>query len=332
MSPVKASYFIREYIDLAVAERFPQSRTLQLEHDEIVTVLFGEAEPSVLMPKLNALKQVFDRDTDYYVVTIAVSSRYEKPSQFQQAYGEVRGLVLQRSLQAATEIMTEKRPSSEHAPVSAQQEQTLYTHIREGNTRLTQELLTAIVEQIDKKGATAHQFQQLALRLIEMLGEWSSKQQLELADDFDLTAAHAIRQCFTKEELLAYLQRTSAEAAEQFESAKSRKDVPLEVVFHYMESQLAEDISLEQAAERLSWSSGYLSNYIKQKTGQTFSEHLQTLRMNRAMELLGSTNKPVKDIAASVGYYNVTSFNRLFKKTTGLSPGDYRKRVSLGVE
>ena len=61
------------------------------------------------------------------------------------------------------------------------------------------------------------------------------------------------------------------------------------------------------------------------KSGQTFQDLIKTERLKRAKNLLRGTNMSVENIAAEVGYENVENFNRLFKKTLGKTPLQYRK-------
>ena len=69
----------------------------------------------------------------------------------------------------------------------------------------------------------------------------------------------------------------------------------------------------------------YLSRIFRKKTGQTFSEYLQQARMERAREILSTTNLPTKEIAAMVGYPNVPYFRNLFKSLFGLTPLQFRQ-------
>jgi YesN/AraC family two-component response regulator len=73
-------------------------------------------------------------------------------------------------------------------------------------------------------------------------------------------------------------------------------------------------------------SPAYLSVYIKEKTGANFSDHLNEIRIRKAKELLIVTEMSIQDISLEVGYANITSFNRMFKKQIGMSPGEYRKQ------
>lgn len=82
--------------------------------------------------------------------------------------------------------------------------------------------------------------------------------------------------------------------------------------------------SLTEIAEDLSQSVYQLSRLIKEQTGQTFKELLQTKRLNQAVYLLTSTSLSVEDIITAVGYENTSYFHRLFKNKYGMTPKVYR--------
>ena len=66
-------------------------------------------------------------------------------------------------------------------------------------------------------------------------------------------------------------------------------------------------------------------------TGMTPIEYCRAVRIARARELLEFGNTPQKEIAQSLGYKDVPSFARVFRKATGLAPGAYRKSSSLNT-
>jgi transcriptional regulator GlxA family with amidase domain len=72
----------------------------------------------------------------------------------------------------------------------------------------------------------------------------------------------------------------------------------------------------------------FLRRFAK-ATGMTPIEYCRAVRIARARELLEGGNMPQKDIAQSLGYEDVASFARIFRKVTGLAPGAYRKRFGL---
>ncbi len=86
-------------------------------------------------------------------------------------------------------------------------------------------------------------------------------------------------------------------------------------------------VSLEDMSRQFNLSEPYISKYIKEKSGKTFVETVQHIRMKKARTLLKNGNMTVENIAYSVGYQNVEHFNRLFKKIFKMTPVQYRNGV-----
>lgn len=83
-------------------------------------------------------------------------------------------------------------------------------------------------------------------------------------------------------------------------------------------------VTLDMLSDSFHLSKPYLSKYIKEKAGTTFQEVVKKERMKKARALLRETNQTVENVAAEVGYENVEHFNRLFKKSYGMTPVQYR--------
>ncbi|GIQ63203.1 hypothetical protein PACILC2_17710 [Paenibacillus cisolokensis] len=97
---------------------------------------------------------------------------------------------------------------------------------------------------------------------------------------------------------------------------------------HYDDPQL----SLESVAKAVGVSSVYLSRLFKQELGTTFVALLTQIRISKAIQLLGSTNRSIADIAEAVGYESQHYFSTAFKKAVGVSPNRYRKGEAAGED
>ena len=64
---------------------------------------------------------------------------------------------------------------------------------------------------------------------------------------------------------------------------------------------------------------------FREATGTTIINYAQNLRVETAKRQLEKGKLPIDEIAVDVGYENVAFFRRLFKRSTGLSPGEYRR-------
>lgn len=87
------------------------------------------------------------------------------------------------------------------------------------------------------------------------------------------------------------------------------------------------DLSLEQIAIEFDFSISYLSRFIKEETGITFSTYVQEKRLNYIKNQLITTEEPIKDIVMSAGYYDVSNYTRKFKNIVGVTPGQFRKQM-----
>lgn len=72
--------------------------------------------------------------------------------------------------------------------------------------------------------------------------------------------------------------------------------------------------------------SSYFSRIFKEEEGITFVAYRTGLKMKRAADLIDNREKSIADIAEEAGYQDVSHFNRVFKKHTGMIPSDYRRR------
>lgn len=88
-------------------------------------------------------------------------------------------------------------------------------------------------------------------------------------------------------------------------------------------------LTIEALAQEVHYSPAYLSELFRQETGQTIGNFMLKVRMEKAMERLAATRDSIFQIAEDVGYAEQTHFTRLFKRYTGMTPLEYRKKVIL---
>ncbi len=93
----------------------------------------------------------------------------------------------------------------------------------------------------------------------------------------------------------------------------------------YMKQNLDSDIKLDSLALKSFMSKTYFSRLFKETTGMNFSDYIQQLRIDKACNLLKSTDMKIVDIAAESGFNDLKFFYKVFKKITGKTPGDFRK-------
>lgn len=98
----------------------------------------------------------------------------------------------------------------------------------------------------------------------------------------------------------------------------------------YAEENLSEHLSLASVAEVACISPAYLSSTFTRECGMSFVEFLHRLRVARAQELLARPDLSLVDVAEQSGLTDKSYLNRIFKRVTGQTPGDYRRQKLHG--
>ncbi len=92
----------------------------------------------------------------------------------------------------------------------------------------------------------------------------------------------------------------------------------------YIQQNYYKDIDMSLVSNLVSLSYSHFSKIFKDETGMNFSEYLQKVRMEKALEILSDPTNRIQDIAQSVGFSNPKHFTRAFKNYFGFSPSEYR--------
>ncbi len=109
----------------------------------------------------------------------------------------------------------------------------------------------------------------------------------------------------------------------QVQHDQSAKDDRLMTMINYIQANY-QTVTLEDMAAEFHLSAPYISKYIKDKSGKTFGEHVTQIRLKRAKTLLKHGSMTVENISYAIGYPNAEHFSRIFKKSFGMTPVQYR--------
>ena len=96
-------------------------------------------------------------------------------------------------------------------------------------------------------------------------------------------------------------------------------------IFVYAGDHYTESCTLSDLASGIGYDYSYLSKFFSEKIGTSFTEYVNSLRLDRARYLLSNTSMSILDISESCGYGSLRSFNRNFVRCVGVSPRDFRK-------
>lgn len=102
------------------------------------------------------------------------------------------------------------------------------------------------------------------------------------------------------------------------------RDPQVRRALNLMHERSAHPWTLEELAQQAGLSRTALAERFRRAMGDTPLNHLRVLRMQRAMRLLAETEHRLEVVAAEVGYQDAFSFSKVFKRTVGVSPKDFR--------
>ncbi|MBA9077220.1 MULTISPECIES: AraC family transcriptional regulator [Rufibacter] len=102
----------------------------------------------------------------------------------------------------------------------------------------------------------------------------------------------------------------------------------IEKAFEYMQSYYDKDVSLADVAKVVNMPEVSFSRFIKKRTGKTFVDSLNEIRLGHASRMLIDTTESISEISFKCGFNNLSYFNRIFKRKNGCTPKEFRLNYS----
>lgn len=99
----------------------------------------------------------------------------------------------------------------------------------------------------------------------------------------------------------------------------------IKLVYNYIQDNFESKIKVKDIAEMINMTEVSFSRFIKKRTGKTFIEYLNDLRIGYASRWLIENDLSISEIAYKSGFNNFSNFNRNFKNSRGCTPTEYRK-------
>jgi len=133
-----------------------------------------------------------------------------------------------------------------------------------------------------------------------------------------------IHRCETREELNNWIKNIVNWIAEYLRDKSGVTSRPVTMAKEFITRNFFDKtLSLHMVSSYVGISENHLSSIFTKQTGQTFTEYVTGLRIEKAKILLKETNLKVYEIAESIGFANAEYFSKLFKKATGKSPNQF---------
>lgn len=102
----------------------------------------------------------------------------------------------------------------------------------------------------------------------------------------------------------------------------------LKILYDFVQTNYNSRITLDQVSDMMNMSSVSFNRFIKKRTGKTFVEYVNDVRIGYASRWLIEKDLSISEIAFLCGFNSIANFNRVFKKTKGRTPTKYRQDFS----
>ncbi|WNS42924.1 response regulator [Paenibacillus sp. MMS20-IR301] len=294
-------------------------RSLQGEGELVVLLWNAAAQAEAVLAAMNeAIRQAYGVQVD-----IGLSRPNPLPEGLQQAYTQAReGLEERNLLQREGRIHSWRalpggsRPAEDHA-LDVRLEK-LRIAVLSGDDERMQRVVEEWAGQLAGLPLlTESSFLHQQEEILAVLRRWRPEEEIHLGLCYDAEGLFSVEHW--QSQLKSLLQRLSSGTGQ----AQGSRLV-LEIR-EYLNQNYAQDMTLQHIAERFFISRENVSRKFKQITGENLSDYLTNLRVEKAKMLLQNTNLRLSQISELVGYEDEKYFSRVFKKSTGVTPREYRK-------
>ncbi|WP_069998715.1 helix-turn-helix domain-containing protein [Cellulosilyticum sp. I15G10I2] len=126
-------------------------------------------------------------------------------------------------------------------------------------------------------------------------------------------------------DMMNFIKNLLMQVSQQYGNNDAKENNYCELAMHYLDNHYMKDMNITDTADDLKISYSYLSKIFRARTGMTLTDYLNNTRIEKSKEYLTNTFLTLSEISKKVGYNNVQSYQRFFKKYVNLTPGDYRK-------
>lgn len=95
-------------------------------------------------------------------------------------------------------------------------------------------------------------------------------------------------------------------------------------ILDYLNEHYTEDLLYEEVAKQIGISYSYLRRIVKEETGKSVNDYINKIRIEKMKDLLLTTDETINQVAKEVGYHNMQSVNRYFRKFEGITPKEFK--------
>jgi YesN/AraC family two-component response regulator len=309
----------------------------EIELDKFACIVSSEDKTSLnnakLIQQMEKVKNVM-KEKYPFTVTFALGRVYENIRNIESSFEEAKKALKYKLYKGNDEIVeyTYIEESSEELYFyKNEKEKALINNIKTGQRDEVFYLLNMIFEEIMENPKTTriyvHQFFMRILdSIISIIIEMNIGVESVFGENYNLYKELSEKE--TISDIRTWMHHICDLVVDNVNKVNiTKSEFNIKKVIEYTVENYDKDISLNDIAEYSNLSSGYVCKIFKDYIGKNYTYYLNEIRIEKAKELLKETKLTVKEIGFRVGFNNIQTFMRTFKKYEGITPGQFRLKV-----
>ncbi len=300
-----------------------------ISFDENITLFTAKEESLAIASKIN--EEV--KSNLPFTVTIGIGRMYKNILDLNHSYDEGLTAVKYKLYQGKNIIIDIEDIGSNMEELYyyySEKEKLLINNLKVGQPEAVKIIIDEIfIEIMENKNISLYYVQQIFTRILNSIFELIINLGTSVENVFgkDRNPYVELNEKETIEEIKIWMIKICDIIISNVSSiniTKSSKYV--ESILQYIDDNIQNDISLNDVADHVNLTPTYVSKIFKENIGKNYIDYLNESRINKSKQLLSETKLTTKEVGFRVGFNNIQSFFRTFKRYEGITPGQYRDK------
>lgn len=303
------------------------------DYEWAIIEFFDEEQENVIMTDLQgvflSLQEQYEIVFDKTTISIGLSNTYSGAKYMYDAYSEANEMIFSTAWQGKGSIIGKSRITSAENQtlyMTKYELERVYVLCLKGDTKGVFGIFDKYFERIRKnKYVELRAICNAATEALINIRRNVVKNEDDMQYIFEGRANifSELQDCKNLDEIVGRVREKISKILEYTKTTRGSET--LQKIINIINRDYAKQITVEEVAEELHFSSSYLMRLFKYETGQTFHTYLTEYRIKKAAELLKNEDLKISEVSELVGYADSNYFGQVFKRIMGMPPQKYVK-------
>ena len=308
-------------------------QSVKISEDEFALLINSVSHDMEIFSKeFGAISRLVDIENDQARITFAVTQFTDSVRKISSLFSSAQMAMEYRLINRQSQIVNSERLTQiddrQYLGIPTNVEVSVTNYIAVGDHASAIQLIGAQIDFIMKNELPYEYFKHMLSSFVNAFVLALSSRNIPIGDVFDSDPYQELHSLTNIDEIRDFFRYACEKACSYIMSSRKNNTASLQKILKYIQENYQRDFSLEEISQYSGFSSQYFSRYFKEQMGITFTDYVSQLRIQKAKKFLAEPDSLVSSVAYAVGFENVNSFIRMFKRYEGVSPGKYKSYSS----